>query len=65
MSHSAELSAGERILVTGSTGFVGGALLNGLIEAGRFDVVAQYRERPEAISTLVDAYLCAFDQRRD
>ncbi|AOX10511.1 MULTISPECIES: UDP-glucose 4-epimerase family protein [Pseudomonas] len=55
MSHSAELSAGERILVTGSTGFVGGALLNGLIEAGRFDVVAQYRERPEAISTLVDA----------
>ncbi|HDS0916917.1 TPA: SDR family oxidoreductase [Pseudomonas putida] len=55
MSHSAEQSAGERILVTGSTGFVGGALLSGLMEAGRFDVVAQYRDQPGAISPLIDA----------
>lgn len=52
MSYSADVTAGERILVTGSTGFVGSALLSGLQEANRFDVVAQYRNQPGSGSPL-------------
>ena len=46
-------SAKERVLVTGSTGFVGSALVAALLSTQTYDVVAQVRERSPVTNPLV------------